>query len=386
VRDPAARIAGSAAWAMRDLGEQIRKANDPKLSASVRDALRARLATSQFDPVLRQRIVQAMTRVADPEFHADFNNILARGAIDIVMIASLEGLWQLGNPNSGAVVAPFMNHNNRGIRLAAVQAMRTTGSPADIDALMKHLNPRIETDPDIRKAAWESILALADKADVKDLDRLANRLLTDPAVRSVENALDVLLIEERKLVQAQTPAIAVAPVWQNIGQCYAEIAKPVQAKATEYLRKALDAYVAAGAPQAVVEPVVAQLIRAMLLDARDRKEDARHAAAFVIAKQVAALDAAYITIVFGAVQQEVKELVAAGRQKQAIELLDEAEKAALSPGYAGRIRDLKKFVGNNNHGGSLWWEWERFEYVGERRGPGGGERARPLSRLVRHYA
>jgi HEAT repeat protein len=115
---------------------------------------------------LRESVVEAMAALGHPIFQTRFWGLLGRDQAVNIRLAALRGLALIGDPRSDSAnhIVPALNDPNAGIRQEASKALRTTGSFEHVDSLIVHALEDSEKDPDVRQAAWQSILALCAKA------------------------------------------------------------------------------------------------------------------------------------------------------------------------------------------------------------------------------
>ena len=122
---------------------------------------------------LRESVVEAMAGLGHPLFQTHFWGLLERNDPVNIRRAALFGLARIGDPNSDSAnhILRALNDPNPGIRLEAAKALLTTGSFAHVNRLVPSAREESEKDPDVRAAAWQTLLGLAARAPApRDLD------------------------------------------------------------------------------------------------------------------------------------------------------------------------------------------------------------------------
>jgi len=345
--DEFARVAEAAAGSLQELGPLAR--DDAALARKLAATLRQRLAAADRGMPLRERLVVAMATLRDPSLLDEFNKVLdPLRETAPVRAAAVTGIGEIpqGDPNT---VVARLDDPSALVREAAARAVARIGTFAHVGRLEAHLVPPAEPDENVRRQTWLAVLALADKADPRDLVSLANRFDRGGVMPNLGYRIAVLKVAEAKQ-EAASAGDELAATRQNIGQSLMDQAKADPAQAAVYFRKALDYWVAAKAPPNIVDPLVIQLMRALL-----QTEDYAQAVGF--AQSWIQKDDKYTTDVFNLVEGELRRQRDNKQYKRAMDLLNEAPKAPrLGEKYARVLESYRK-------------EFERLLNNGGRRGP-----------------
>ncbi len=206
--DESFSVAQAAADALREKAETLRKPENAAVAAQVAQKLQQRLeqtAGNVSQGPLRQSIVEAMARVAQPSQLSVFSGLLSsERELPNVRRAALRGLGLLANPNSANMIIAAINDPNAGVRLEAMDALKTTASWNHANTIAERLSPGIETDTAVQEKTWELLTVLFEKAPERDLaawaERFNKRSATD---QDNKRRLAILLVLEKKLEERQ---------------------------------------------------------------------------------------------------------------------------------------------------------------------------------------
>jgi hypothetical protein len=120
-----------------------------------------------------------------------------------------------------------------------------------------------EPDEQVRAAAQSSLNRILPSGNVQGLKALANQFRQEPQLR-----LNVLKVLVDKLREEDPQAVSLAVELQNLGEVQADPKVNRQGEAVESFKSALEIWEAQGQPNAVVEGLKTQYLRAMLRSAQ----------------------------------------------------------------------------------------------------------------------
>lgn len=200
------------------------------------DLLAAFRATEPGQVAQRERLLWAMSQLADPRFGDVFVAALAVGEGTVVRQAAIRGLVALKDTQYADALMPLAREPEAALRRAAVEAL------ADLAAREQHLNvlwaaadPAQEPDDAQRRAAWRGVLRVLRGRPATEVRRWLERLPAGNADRYART-LDLLQIIEAQL--ANEPAAR-----EELGLLRGQMA--AQRAALGQPREAVTAYLAA---------------------------------------------------------------------------------------------------------------------------------------------
>lgn len=222
--DSTLALARAAADALKhpDMAQELRKPSNADTAQRVADALARRLRdTDRNNPAsqqLRESVVEAMSRLGHATFNTTFQELLNARESERIRLGALRGFELLAMSESANHIVPALRDPVPGIRVAACTALRTTGSADYAKDLFKLISGREQDeDPDVRKAAWETMVALLEKADSPDALKTWVDSFKDPTPEAQARKQKILELQEAKY------AALVAAGKTNLGNKLAEV-------------------------------------------------------------------------------------------------------------------------------------------------------------------
>jgi HEAT repeat protein len=184
---------------------------------AVADALLATFGDTQpSQAALRERVLWAMSLVADPRFAPAFVAALAESEATAVRQAGLRGIAALKDPRLADTLVPLVSEGDPALRRSAVEALAGLASCEEhLAALWARSDPAQEPDESIRRAAWDGAVRLVSDRAVADVDWVV-RLPRDGPERA-GRALELLVAMEALLAD-------VAEARGELGRVRARIA------------------------------------------------------------------------------------------------------------------------------------------------------------------
>lgn len=350
--DPSFSVARAAADALKDLAPYLRLP-DPKNAAmamQVAARLMQRLQNTEGNmstASLRQSIVEALGQLGDPSPASLrlFTQLVDSKESPKIRIAALRGLALIANPGSGNDVVNALRDPDPGVRLAAVQTLRTTATLAHAVNLRRLLTEAGETDEKVRSESWDVLSKLLEGGSEQELNLWAE-FFKGEGQTELARRQRVLEILEAKLDAAGAEE-KLAYNRQSEGETLLKLERPDDA--AKKIRQALDYWNNKNAPQAITDLPTQQLLEALL---RAKKyDDAIKFATDVIGQPNGTANIPQITL---KIKKEVKRLMDARDMKGALDLIAQAKKIPLGP-YLGQLNNLEEDVRRAiTAGGSIW--------------------------------
>jgi len=222
--DPAAPVVGKAALALGNLAS----AEDIGPSkAQIVQALLGRyqktVSTSGPDATLRSEILSAMVQVGSPSFQPVFIAGLQDPSA-LTRAAAVEGLRKLP-PNDRrsetlASVRPLLADPDRGVRLQVLLAIEGLGDAQELETLQQRLDPKVETDPNVREEVWRVITTVLTKADLTTLKDWEGRISAGSDANRQEQVLRIL---ENRLVEGSSGPSELISIRERLGDCLSKL-------------------------------------------------------------------------------------------------------------------------------------------------------------------
>jgi HEAT repeat protein len=234
-RDYPPAIVGEAAEALGLLLGTVRSATSQGDSTSTAKAAKALLERFESTPEeqadLRERILQAMSKTADPSFGPSF---LAH--IDSprsgMKSAAIQGLAALGDSAHAAALVPHLADANAQVRQISAQALGLLGGKQEhLEALLGRLDPEVEPIEAVRATVWEAFVKLFRKQEPAVQLRWADRLApqNQNAAASNERFVRLLVEIEKALAGTQNEVALVAEVRIRLAEAYADLGRHADA-------------------------------------------------------------------------------------------------------------------------------------------------------------
>lgn len=268
----------------------------------------------QFDadaaspPEAREAILTAMGALASEAFIPVMRRALQdRSAL--VRLAAVNGLVRLGRGDLADDVAALADDSDRGVRQAVIVALGALDGRDHLDVFLQLSGPA-ESDPAVRKQAWEAVMAVLGDSDAATISRVAEQLADRPDAGSQRlEALELLVASLRASGSDDLPGGLA-----QLGRELLAANRPIEAAL--HLGEAFAALAEAKSFQAPA--VHAGWLAALLAGPDPRAGDA-------LAR---APDAASFQAGFAAASERLGELGEQGRWSDALALLDAIAKAA----------------------------------------------------------
>lgn len=354
--DASFSVARAAADALKDLAPYLREPKNAAMAKQAAARLMQRLRNTEGNmsmAPLRQSVVEALGQLGDPSSLTLFSKLLDRREAPKVRIAALRGLGLIANPASANEVVNALRDPEPGVRLAAVQALRSTATLAHAANLRRLLTEAGETDEKVRSEAWEVLSKLLENGSEQELNLWAEFFKGDGQTE-LSRRERVLEILEAKL-EASSAEEKLALCRQNEGEMLLKLDKPDDA--AKKLRQSLDYWNRNNAPQAITDFPTQQLMEALLR--AKRYDEAVKFATEVIEQPNGS---ANIPQIAQKIKKEVKRLMDARDMKGALDLLAQAKKIPLGPQYGRQLENMAEDLRRaGSSGGSIWARRGRLE-------------------------
>ncbi len=278
IAEPQPSVAAAAAAALARVAEKNHMAEAGRTVAVEALLRRYDEARKAEGSALREALLGAMGPIKDRRLVPLLTGALTDPAAT-VRLSAVKGLHRMGEGKSAAAVVPLAADADRGVRLAAIDALGALGGTEHLDAVLARTQDSVESDPTVRQQAWAVTMILGAKADAARLSALADTLAGRPDAG--EHLIEVLKLWAGKIPPEQIAQWA--PV--RLRLCDALMAADRPAEAGDELAAVSAALDKAGAANAPA--VRLKWIQALLADddtsAIDRiaeiKDDPQFAAA-----------------------------------------------------------------------------------------------------------
>lgn len=195
------------------------------------------------DASVREAILAAMGDVGDKSFVPLLDGALKDDAAT-VRLAAVNSLAQLGAAGSVASIEKLVGDSDRGVRSAALTALKTLGGEKYLPVILQRTDPAVEDDAASRQQAWDLVLGMLSKADVKALADVSDKLASRPDASA--QRIKIMQMQVTALEESASPDLPVA--LRQLGAVLVKECRP--AEATPYLAKAHELLKTAKAPEA----------------------------------------------------------------------------------------------------------------------------------------
>jgi HEAT repeat protein len=342
--DPDDALAAAQALADPSLGATLRT-GDPALAHHAAEVLKGVIDTLRNNPnpaviQVRATCVSALAELRDARTMNTFLQLLKAGEDPTVRRAALRGLGTLGDPNAAEAIADWLADQDRDTRLDAATALLNTATFAQAERLYRQLDPQQEPDQRVQAAVWQALQRLLHTGTTQQLIGWPDRFKNDPPKRlEALYALRDALIRDHNLEQ-------LAFQQQNIAETVMKVDPPRPDEAAANIQKALDYWRGEGrnkdGSEATLDGLVGQMLSVQFA-ARQYTDAVTFAA-----KQIE-INPQYQVTVGSRIKQEADQLVAAGRNADAIQLIDAALKMspALDSKYQRDLNDIRAEAAKN---------------------------------------
>jgi HEAT repeat protein len=149
--------------------------------------------------VLRERVLWAMSLVADPRFDDIFIAALADTEPSTVRQAAVRGIATLKKPALADALVPLVREPDAALRRAVVETLaELIARDEHLEALWSRLDPAVEADDSIRKTAWRGCVRYLTGRAVAEVERRVARL-PQGSPDHAQNAIELLQVMETSL-------------------------------------------------------------------------------------------------------------------------------------------------------------------------------------------
>ncbi len=166
-----------------------------------------RSADQKNSLVLRESLLSALGSVGDEKAQPVLIEALQDSA-PVIRLVAVSGLLHLQAKDAAGAIAPLVQDDDRGVRQAALETLIVLGGKDYLKTILLRTDPKVETDPAVRKEAIDGVLKLCEQADVQTLDEILKFLArhSDSPALSIQ----VLLRKADVLKTGDTPSLATA--------------------------------------------------------------------------------------------------------------------------------------------------------------------------------
>ena len=155
------------------------------------------------DQQLREQLLEAMARLADPQFAPIFKDGLGAKNAAPVRQAAAKGIAALGKPENARLLIDHLSDADPGVRRTAVDALARIAEPEHLESLFSRLDAKSESDATVRTKAWEGIRQILRKLPVAE-QRLWIAARLDPKTdkATAERYVELMTDIEKELAGA----------------------------------------------------------------------------------------------------------------------------------------------------------------------------------------
>jgi len=166
------------------------------------------------DQQLREQLLEAMARIADPQFAPIFREALVSkndgtalvGKNDaVVRQAAARGIGALGKPENAQLLIDHLSDPDPGVRRTVVDALARIAKPEHLENLFSRLDAKNESDATVRIKAWEGIRQILRGLDVGEQRRWITARLDPKADKATAERYVELMTEIEKGLAAASP-------------------------------------------------------------------------------------------------------------------------------------------------------------------------------------
>ena len=227
-----------AAAAATALGRLARK--QPLAEESQRPAVKAltdryqQARAGAGDAATREALLAAMGDIGDKSFIPLLEAALKdEGAT--VRLAAVNSLTAMGSAASAPLIEKLVTDPaDRGVRNAALVALRTLGGEKYLGVILQRSDPTVEDDAANRQQAWDQAMGILSKADAKTLAETADKLST----RGDAVAQRIKVVQMLVAVQEESASPDLPTTLRQLGAVLAKSAR--YAEAAPYLAKSYE--------------------------------------------------------------------------------------------------------------------------------------------------
>lgn len=234
LNDPVDTVAAQAAAALGRLAEKSAARSQSQtlqVEAAVAALLR-RTETGITNPALREQVIEAMARIADPRFLPVLTTYASsEEKVPAIRQAAIRGLGLLGGADQVALVADrLVNDTDPGVREVAAEAMGRLGSRVEhLRPLRDRLDPKAEPAVAVQTKSWEAyrtlflkVLTPADQGALLD-----TWTETDPV--TLGRRIELLADLEKQLSSGAADPRRLAAAREQLGDVYLAVGRGLDA-------------------------------------------------------------------------------------------------------------------------------------------------------------
>ncbi|MBN1342657.1 MAG: HEAT repeat domain-containing protein [Phycisphaerae bacterium] len=159
------------------------------------------------DQLLREQMLEAMARIADPQFRPIFVDGLDTANEAPVRQAAARGIAALGKAENAQLLVDHLSDPDPGVRRTVVDALARIAKTDHLEALFGRLDARTESDTTVRTRAWEGIRQIVRSLPLAEQRRWIDTHL-DPKLdkATAERYVELMTEIEKDLALATPPA------------------------------------------------------------------------------------------------------------------------------------------------------------------------------------
>lgn len=274
---PSEAVVQAAANSLAKLGPGL-AAKDPGAAAELAGRLQHMLdglPKGQAAARQREALIAALVPLAQKSMAPTFAQLLTADPRepDSIRRLAAAGLGVIGDPNTADLLADVMGDtlaSSPVVRLEAINSLGRVASAFSVyaDALYRRMDPKFESDAEIRQAAWGVITKLFESASRDQLAGWPDRSLIKGDAQKELKIFQSLASK----AEAAKDQVEYVQRLEQIGDTYMSLAETADqperdenfAQATSHFRKALDQTRAAAGPSGQVERLIESTLKSML--------------------------------------------------------------------------------------------------------------------------
>lgn len=236
-------VAAAAAMAVgRIVSKAPPEEADRRLAISAITDRYSALGKTAAETPLREALLAAMGDLAEKNFIPMLEAALQDEAAT-VRLAAVSSLSKLGATASAAAVEKLVTDNDRGVRGAALAALRTLDGLKYLQVILQRTDSAAEVDAANRQQAWDLVMGILAKADAKVLADVADKL----ASRQDAVAQRIKVLQMLAALMKDSNDLQMPSVLRQVGLVLAKNDR--HAEACPYLADAYKAMAAAQSPE-----------------------------------------------------------------------------------------------------------------------------------------
>ncbi len=131
---------------------------------------------SHRNPEIKRLVIQTLAEINPPKLHKTLREVFSEAVFDQdpeVRLASVKGLKEIKDPRVLDIMSVLLQDPDERVKMATLRAYGETGFPQALEPLLAAL--QTETDPDVKVAALDGVLALKAKKAVPSLQKLKDK-------------------------------------------------------------------------------------------------------------------------------------------------------------------------------------------------------------------